>query len=488
MIEEGMRARPLGPLGTLEELVRALDECLGADSVLRGEEARDRMPPGSLARVLLLPRTTAQVSQVLALCHAARTPVVTQGGLTGLVRGAVSGAHELALSLDRMRQIEEVDTLHRTLTAQAGVPLEAAQLAAEQAGLMLPLDLGARGTATLGGNVSTNAGGNRVLRFGMMRDLVLGLEVVLADGTVIDARSKLLKNNTGYDLKQLFIGSEGTLGIVTRVVLRLRPQPRSQNTALVALERFDQVTSFLSAMESRLFGSMSSFEVMWSPFYELVTRPPALGQPILHQGYPYYVLVETLGTAPEADYETLVEALAEAQEAGLLLDAVVASTGAQRRAMWALRDDVDQMRRDGPTFSYDVSLALDEMEAYVAKVQRELALQFPEQHGPEQHGPERQFPEQHGPAFLCYVFGHLADGNLHLVVRVNDPSAHEVVNGIVYGALSADNSSVSAEHGIGLTKKGQLPLSRSQAELGLMRTLKHALDPLGILNPGKIFD
>jgi FAD/FMN-containing dehydrogenase len=460
-------------LGKLDELIRALEACLGADSVLTGEEARDRMPPGSLAPVLLLPRTTAQVSQVLALCHAARTPVVTQGGLTGLVRGAVSGAHEVALSLDRMRQIEEVDTLNRTLTAQAGVPLEAAQLAAEQVGLMLPLDLGARGTATLGGTVSTNAGGNRVLRFGMMRDLVLGLEAVLADGTIIDSRSKLLKNNTGYDLKQLFIGSEGTLGIVTRVVLRLRPQPRSQHTALVAIESFDQVTSFLSAMEARLFGSMSSFEVMWSPFYELVTTPPSLGQPILRQGYPYYVLLETLGTAPEADYETLVDALGEAQEAGLLLDAVVASTSAQRRAMWALRDDVDQMRRDGPTFSYDVSLALDGMEAYVAKVQRELALRFPEQ----------RFPE-----FRCYVFGHLADGNLHLVVRVNDPSAHDAVNGIVYGALSADNSSVSAEHGIGLTKKGQLPLSRSPAELGVMRTLKQALDPLGILNPGKIFD
>lgn len=461
------------PLATLDELVAALEACLGADSVLRGEEAGDRMPPGSLAPVLLLPRTTAQVSQVLALCHAARRAVVTQGGLTGLVRGAVAGAHELALSLDRMRQIEEVDTLNRTLTAQAGVPLEAAQQAAEQVGLMLPLDLGARGTATLGGNVATNAGGNRVLRFGMMRDLVLGLEAVLADGTIIDARSKLLKNNTGYDLKQLFIGSEGTLGIVTRVVLRLRPQPRSQNTALVALQSFDQVTSFLAAMEGRLFGSMSSFEVMWAPFYELVTRPPALGQPILRQGYPYYVLLETLGTSPEADYEALVEALGEAQEAGLLLDAVVASTSAQRRAMWALRDDVDQMRRDGPTFSYDVSLALDGMEAYVTQVQRELA---------------RRFPEPRFAEYRCYVFGHLADGNLHLVVRVNDPSAHDDVNGIVYGALPAGNSSVSAEHGIGLSKKGQLPRSRSAAELGLMRTLKQALDPLGILNPGKIFD
>jgi FAD/FMN-containing dehydrogenase len=334
---------------------------------------------------------------------------------------------------------------------------------------MLPLDIGARGSATLGGTVSTNAGGNRVMRFGMMRDLVLGLEVVLADGSVIDSRNKLSKNNTGYDLKQLFIGSEGTLGVVTRVVLRLRPQPRSQNTALVALESFEQVTRLLTLLEARLFGSLSSFEVMWRSFYELVTAPPALGQPILPHGHAYYVLLETLGVAPEADSDALVEALASAEESGLIAGAVVATSKAQSIAMWALRDDVAQMRRDGPVLAYDVSLSLDSLESYVADVERQL-LQLPAGHG-------------------GFFFGHLADGNLHLVVRLKPPTQQAVVDHIVYGALAErKHSSVSAEHGIGLEKKAQLSKSRSSAELSLMRTLKRALDPNGILNPGKIFD
>ena len=453
----------------LTKLLTALRQQLGPEAVLIDEGARERMPPGSAAPALLLPKTTEHVSRALALCHAAGWPVVAQGGLTGRVRGAQSGAREIALSCDRMRQIEEVDVLNRTLTAQAGVPLEAAQLAAEAAGLLLPLDIGARGSATRGGTVSTNAGGNRVLRFGMMRDLVLGLEAVLADGTVIDSRNKLSKNNTGYDLKQLFIGSEGTLGVVTRVVLRLRPQPRSQNSALVAVESFEQVTRLLAALESRLFGSLSSFEVMWRSFYELVSAPPALGQPILPHGHAYYVLIETLGVAPEADADALVEVLAAADESGLLAGAVVATSKAQSAAMWALRDDVAQMRRDGPVAAYDVSLSLDSMEGYVTDVEREL----------------RALPAGHAG----YFFGHLADGNLHIVVRLQEPSEHDEVDRIVYGALGErKHSSVSAEHGIGLEKKAQLSKSRNSAELSLMRTLKRALDPRGILNPGKIFD
>jgi FAD/FMN-containing dehydrogenase len=453
----------------LPALLAALREQLGADTVLIDADATERMPPGSLAPALLLPRSTQQVSQALAVCHAAGWPVVAQGGLTGRVQGAQSSAREIALSCARMRQIEEVDVLNRTLTAQAGVPLEAAQLAAREAGLLLPLDIGARGSATLGGTVSTNAGGNRVMRFGMMRELVLGLEAVLADGTVIDSRNKLSKNNTGYDLKQLFIGSEGTLGIVTRVVLRLRPQPRSQNSALVAVESFERATQLLAALEASLSGSLSSFEVMWRPFYELVTAPPALGQPILPHGHAYYVLIETLGVAPEADSDALVEALGAAQEAGLITAAVVATSKGQSAAMWALRDDVAQMRRDGPVVAYDVSLSLDSMESFVSDVQRQL-LELPARHG-------------------GYFFGHLADGNLHLVVRLQKPSDHEEVDRIVYGALGArENTSVSAEHGIGLEKKAQLSKSRNAAELALMRTLKRALDPRGILNPGKIFD
>jgi FAD/FMN-containing dehydrogenase len=450
------------------DLESALKEALGQDSVLTGPDATERMAPGSEARLLVLPRNTADVSRVLALCNAAGRAVVAQGGLTGLVHGAVVREGEVALAFDRMRVIEEVDVVNRCMTVQAGVPLQAAQAAAQQQGLMLPLDLGARGSATIGGNVSTNAGGTRVLRFGMMRDMVLGLEAVLADGTVIDARCKIIKNNTGYDLKQLFIGSEGTLGVVTRVVLRLRPEPKSQNTAFVALRDFQSVIGLLSRMEAGLLGSLSSFEVMWRPFYDLVTTPPARGRLVIARGHPFYVLLETLGVNQASDDEALVAALADAENAGLISDAVVARSAHERRQMWALRDDVEQLSRDGPMLAYDVSLSLDAMQAYVEALERRLAERF--------------------GAHDLYVFGHIADGNLHVVVRVREPDADAEVHAIVYGSLPAENNSISAEHGIGLLRKPHLGRSRSEAELGLMRVLKRALDPKGTLNPGKIFD
>lgn len=452
----------------MDDLIAELLRILGPESALTGAHARERMPAGSEAPVLLLPRSTEEVSRALALCHAARRSVVPQGGLTGLVEGAVSGPDEVALSLERMRRIEEVDPLNRSMTVEAGVPLQAAQEAAAEVGLMLPLDLGARGTATIGGNVSTNAGGTRVLRFGMMREMVLGLEAVLADGTVLDARRKIIKNNTGYDIKHLFIGSEGTLGIVTRVVLRLRPMPRSQSTALVAIDDFGRVARFLSKMEAHLQSSLSSFEVMWRSFYNLMTTPPAKGRAVLPRDHGYYVLVETLGADQARDDDELAAALEKASNEGLVAHAVVAQTSAQRRELWSLREDLDPIMRQKPIFAYDVSLPLDAMEAYVAEVERRLSDRF---------GANR-----------TYVFGHLADGNLHIVVCAGEEGVHDEVDAIVYGPLSSTTSSVSAEHGIGLLKKKHLSLSRSEAELAVMKALKQALDPRGILNRGKIFD
>lgn len=450
----------------MNELIASLRAALGADSVLAGAEAMEKMPHGSGGAAVVLPRSTGEVSRALALCHAARCPVVPQGGLTGLVGGAVSGQGEVALSLARMRRVEDVDTLHRTMTVEAGVPLQIAQEAASAAGLLFPLDLGARGSATVGGNIATNAGGTRVLRYGMTRDMVLGLEVVLADGTVLDGRTKILKNNTGYDLRHLFIGSEGTLGVVTRAVLRLRPAPRSRSTALVAANDLGDVAKLLSLVEARLPSTLSSFEVMWRSFYELVTTHPARGRPVLPPGYAYYGLVETLGVDQAHDDELLTAALAEAAEAGLVAQAVIAQSGAQRRELWDLREDMDQFGREGPTFAYDVSVQLDAMDEYVREVGREL---------------ERRIGERR-----LYVFGHVADGNLHLVAGAR--GSHEEVDDVVYGALSRAGSSVSAEHGIGLFKKGHLNRSRSEAEIEVMRAIKRALDPRGILNPGKIFD
>jgi FAD/FMN-containing dehydrogenase len=367
-----------------------------------------------------------------------------------------------------MNAIEEIDPAQRIAVVQAGVTLQALHEAVEQHDLSFPLDLGARGSATIGGNAATNAGGNRVIRYGMTRAMVLGLEAVLADGSVISSLNRMIKNNAGYDLKQLFIGSEGTLGVITRLVLRLTERPRSQDVALVAIDSFSALTGFLKHMDRALGGTLSAFEVMWREFYQLVTTAPAASAPPLRHSHPYYVLVESLGADQTADSARFVTALEGASEAGLIADAAIAHSGRERGAIWALRDDVMQVMRFGRPITFDVSLPIATMEAYVAEVRAALNAQWPTHH--------------------CWVFGHLGDGNLHLVVRTDDgEAARAAVERIVYEPLAQIGGSVSAEHGVGLEKKRYLHLSRDPAEIALMRTLKHALDPNHILNPGKIF-
>ncbi|HIL98287.1 MAG TPA: FAD-binding oxidoreductase, partial [Pseudomonadales bacterium] len=293
----------------MSELITELESLLGENGVLYGERLAERQFPGGGAfptgtlepLALVRPRSTQEVSEILRVCHAAGQPVVPHGGLTGLVEGAASIKREVAITMERMNKIEEVDIESRTITVQAGVPLQLVQEEAEKAGMLFPLDLGARGTATIGGNVSTNAGGNRVIRYGMMRDQVLGMEVVLADGTIISTMKKIIKNNTGYDIKQFFIGAEGTLGVVTRLVLRVRPMPISQNMALVAVNEFSQVTTFLNHVDRALGGTLSAFEVLWKDYYKLVTTPPAAGSPPLVHDYNYYILLEAMGGSLEAD-------------------------------------------------------------------------------------------------------------------------------------------------------------------------------------------
>lgn len=420
-----------------------------------------------LALAVARPANTDEVSRVLVACHAAGQPVVPMGGLTGLVQGSVAGPDEIGLSLERMNRIDAIDTLGRTMLVEAGATLQQIQEAAEREGLMFPLDLGARGSASIGGNASTNAGGNRVIRYGMMRDMVLGLEAVLADGTVIPALNRMIKNNAGYDLKQLFIGSEGTLGIVTRLVLRLRPLPLSHQTALLACARFDHVTGLLGRLDSLLGGAMSSFEVMWSEYFKLVTAPPAKGRSPLAGEHPYHVIVEAQGGDPDGDQARFEAGLMAAAEEGRFADAAIASSQSQRDAIWLLRDDVAQMFRLGHPFVFDVSLPVAEMEGYVSEVHAGFAARMPKQQ--------------------CFTFGHLGDGNLHfVVVGPAGPEARASVEEIVYRPLAARLGSVSAEHGIGLDKLAWLPLSRSESEIALMRRLKQALDPRGILNPGRV--
>jgi FAD/FMN-containing dehydrogenase len=416
------------------------------------------------APLVLRPASTAEVSAALALCHAAGQPVITHGGLTGLVHAGETSERDVVLSLERMRAIESIDPVQRVAVAQAGVTLQQLQEAADAKGLAFPLDLGARGSATLGGNAATNAGGNRVLRFGMMREMVLGLEAVLADGTVIPAMNRLIKNNSGYDLKQVFIGSEGTLGVITRLALRLREKPQRQEVAFAAAPGFDALAALLKHMDRALGGGLSAFEVMWPEFYALVTTPPAAGRAPLAPGAPYYALIESLG----GDAERFQAALEQAAEQGLVADAVVAKSEAERTAIWALRDDVLQTARWGLPFAFDVSLPIAAMPAYVEGVQAALRAKWPQ--------------------VRAFVFGHMGDGNLHIVVSPDGlpQDARAAVERIVYAPLAEVGGAISAEHGIGLEKKPWLSVSRSAAEIALMRTLKQALDPKNILNPGRV--
>jgi len=451
------------------DLVKELERAVGAGGIATGEAAAEQAhsPWARLGKpaAIVRPRTTAEVADVLRAAHASGAAVVPWGGRTGLVDGAnAEGA--IALSLERMNAIEAIDAEGATMTVQAGCVLQTACEAADAAGLFLPLDLGARGSATIGGNISTNAGGNRVLRYGMMRDMVLGLEAVLADGTVVTSMNRLIKNNTGYDLKQLFIGSEGTLGVVTRAVLRLRPKPTSQNTGFVAVDSFEALPRLLRMLEAELAGTLSAFEVMWPAFYQFVTTEPAKGRAPLPHGSAFYVLVEMLGSHAEADAERFEAVLGQALEDGIASDAVIAKSQAESDAMWGLRDDVSQPFRNGPAFTYDISLPIPEMPAYVETVRRDLTAKWPK-------------------AELT-VFGHLGDGNLHLVAGVGDRSAKKDVEKIVYAPLAAFAGSVSAEHGIGLQKRDYLGVSRNPVEVAVMRTIKQALDPKGVLNPGKI--
>ncbi len=462
---------------------------VGAEALLTGERVRECATdvqghaPGAPA--LVRPHSTAEVSAILRLCHTRGQAVVPHGGRTNLVEGTATRDRELIVSLERMNRIEHVDAPGRTMRVEAGVILQRAQEEAERHDLMFPLDLGARGSCTIGGNISTNAGGVRVLRFGMMRSLVLGVEAVLADGTVLDSLNRMLKNNAGYDLKQLFIGSEGTLGIVTRADLRLFPRPRSVATAFVACRDFGALVALLGHLDSRLAGQLAAFEALWPEFYAVTTSSRTSNTAVLPRNYGMYGLVESLGAEPQADQSRLEQALAEALDREWIVDAVVAKSESERRAIWAPREDVWQAQEQyGLTFNFDVSLAICEMAPYLEQVRRRAAEAFPE-----------------GRVF---AFGHIADGNLHVIVApgmarnasgadghpsgASFDAVRETAERLVYEPLRAIHGSIAAEHGIGIERRAYLGYSRTPEEIATMRALKAALDPKRILNPGKVID
>ncbi len=458
------------------DLITELIKVLGTEAVLTGEAVRARtggyLDPSPLrAKAIIRPASTTQVAEALRLCNAAGQTVVPHGGLTNLVYNTHTTEADMALSLERMTAIEAIDPIGQTMTVQAGAILQSVQEAAAALDLFFPLDLAARGSCTIGGNIACNAGGTRVIRYGMMRDQVLGLEAVLADGTIVSSLNKMLKNNAGYDLKQLFIGSEGTLGVVTRAVLRLWPQPRSVATALVGQNNFEQVTGLLSLLQRTLGSGLSSFEVMWLAYYHLTTTLPALSHPPLKGEFAFYTLIEMMGADPDRDAAQFDRALDLAFDRGLCDDAAIARSSEQRRALWRIREDSEQIEaQHHPTFSFDVSLPIGEMDEYVLDVQSALEAAF--------------------GTIKFWVYGHVGDGNLHLSVwgaQIPEEEGGRVA-AIIYRPLTKLAGSISAEHGIGLEKKAFLGLSRTAEEIDLMRRLKRALDPKGILNPGKIFE
>ena len=416
---------------------------------------------------VLRPANTAEVSAILKACHEMGQPVVVQGGMTGLAGGATPQAGELALSLERLSGIEELDEAAMTITALAGTPLQTLQEAAEQAGFLLPLDFGARGSCHIGGAIATNAGGNQVIRFGMTRNLVLGLEAVLADGTVIGSMNKMLKNNAGYDLKQLFIGTEGTLGVITRCVLRLLPQLASTCTAMCAAESFPQAVKLLRQLQARLGGSVSAYEVMWADYFHRVINHSDQTRSPFSEEFPIYALVEAEGPDQQADGERFEEALADALESGVIADAAIARSVKNRQTFWAIRDGVAEITADLlPYASLDVSMDIAEMAGFLDKFDRELKEALPDA--------------------INLVFGHIGDNNLHLFVSTRRHDDLDIIFEIGYRLTGAHRGSVSAEHGIGVLKRDYLHYSRSPQELELMQRLKTALDPKGILNPGRV--
>ncbi|XLZ71632.1 FAD-binding oxidoreductase [Massilia sp. SR12] len=429
------------------------------------------------ALAVLRPADTEQVAATVRLCVQARIPMVPQGGNTGLVLGSVPDASggSVVLSLARMQTIRQVDAVNRTMTLDAGVILQQAQEAAAAQGCLFPLSLAAEGSCTIGGNLSTNAGGTAVLRYGNTRELCLGLEVVTAQGEVWSGLRGLRKDNTGYDLRDLFIGAEGTLGIITGAVLKLYPQPKASVTALAAMDSPAQALRLLSIMQDHCAASLTGFELMSAYCLQLVSRHfPALQQP-LPPNYRQYALLELSSSESEAHAAGLLErALGAALAEGAAQDAVVASSAAQSRGLWDLREHIPLAQAaDGKNIKHDISLPVSSTADFITATEPQLQAAFP------------------GCQLVC--FGHLGDGNLHFNVAPPPGVANEdflqsqgAVNRVVHDSVAQFGGSISAEHGIGALKRDELARYKSPVELTLMRAIKAALDPLGLMNPGKI--
>jgi FAD/FMN-containing dehydrogenase len=423
--------------------------------------------------LLLKPASTAEVSAILRICQETGTPVVPQGGNTGLVGGQIPHG-EVLLSTKRLNRIRVLDKSGMTLTVEAGVTLAQVQTAAAEAGLLFPLSLASEGSCTIGGNIATNAGGTHVLRYGMTRALVLGLEAVQANGTVLDMMRALHKDNSGYDLKQIFIGSEGTLGVITAASLRLFPKPDVAVTAFAAVPSPDAALALLGAMQARTGGMLSAFELIPRIALDFVLRHvPGTRDPLAAPS-PWYVLMEATGGREANLTDSFENGLADAISTGTVNDAVVAKSQAEAASLWKLRESISEsQKREGSSIKHDIAVPVAAIPDFLAKAtQAVLALV---------------------PGARAVSFGHLGDGNLHF--NFNSPKAGDdpaflaqwdEVQQTVHDIVKEFGGSISAEHGIGAMKVAALPRYKSHEELDAMRALKAAFDPKNILNPGKL--
>jgi len=424
--------------------------------------------------LVLRPGSTAEVAAVLALANDTGTPIVPQGGNTGLVGGQIAQHGEIVLSLKRLDRIREIDPTSNTLTCEAGVVLAAAHDAAADAGRRLPLSLGAEGSCTIGGNLSTNAGGTAALAYGVARDLVLGLEVVLADGRVLHGLRKLKKDNTGYDLRHLFIGAEGTLGVITAAVLKLVPRPQAVETAFIGVPSPRAALALLDRAGQAAAGTLTSFELMPRIGIELVTAHIANRRDPLRRQHPWYVLMELSGAAPAGLRAAAEDLLGAGMEHGLVEDAALAASLDQARAFWRLRHEIPEAQKfAGGSIKHDVSVPVAAVPEFIAEASAAAQALV--------------------PGCRPCPFGHLGDGNIHFNVSQPlgaDSAAYlarwEEMNAAVHAVVIRLGGSISAEHGIGVLKRALLPTVKDPVAFDLMRTIKRTLDPNNILNPGKV--
>jgi FAD/FMN-containing dehydrogenase len=464
----------MAAIADIDRIAGRLAAAVGPSHVKRAADLAG-LDPGMHAHNLdaglaVLPGSTTEVGAVMRIAAEAKLAIVPQGGRTGLVGGSVTAPGELIVMLTRLDHIGAVDAVSRTLTAGAGVPLQRAEEAAAVHGLSVGIDLAARGSATIGGMISTNAGGIQAFRYGVMRQRVLGLEAVLADGSVLDVTTAVTKASSGYDLKQLFIGAEGTLGIVTKAVLALVPAEPIRATALVAVPTVGHAVSIMQRVEARPGVRLAAAEGMWHDYFRRTCEAMGITRFSTFVASPMSLILEVSAATEETARETLEAELAEAIEAGLATEAIIAKSERERTQIWEPREDSYQADK-GLAYRhwYDVSVPIGKLDAYMAHLFRET---------------ERRFP-----GAFCLALGHLGDGNIHLSLASETPFAGaEAVEELVYGELEAMGGAFSAEHGVGLDKRAALARLGAGTRIATMRAIKRALDPEGRMNPGKVLE